>query len=66
LNALNVLAGTASQTLAGIIFPPGVYVGMVGSWVVMGVFAIWLLVAFLRNLGQLSEPRPLTIKRKYA
>lgn len=50
LNGLNVLSGTASQTLAGIIFPPGVYVGMIGSWVVMGGFAAWLLAAFFRNL----------------
>jgi hypothetical protein len=50
LNGLNVLAATASQTMAGIIFPPGVYVGMVGSWVVMGAFSVWLLAAFFRNL----------------
>lgn len=58
LNGLNVLAATASQTLAGIIFPPGVYVGMVGSWVVMGVFALWLAIAFFRSLAQAPAPRP--------
>lgn len=58
LNGMNVLAATASQTQAGITFPPGVYVGMVGSWVVMGVFAVWLLVAFFRNLAELPEPQP--------
>ena len=52
LNGLNVLAATASQTLAGIIFPPGVYIGMVGSWVVMGAFAVWLLAAFFRNVAE--------------
>jgi hypothetical protein len=57
LNGLNVLAGTASQTIAGIIFPPGVYVGMIGSWVVMGAFAVWLAAAFFRNLEEAPEPR---------
>ncbi len=55
LNGLNVLAGTASQTMAGIIFPVGVYVGMVGSWVVMGAFAVWLGVAFFRNIKEESS-----------
>lgn len=50
LNGLNVLAATASQTLAGIIFPPGVYVGLIGSWVVMGVFAVWLTIRFFRAI----------------
>lgn len=45
-----VLAQTASQALAGLIFPPGVYIGMVGSWVVMGAFAIGLLRAYFRSL----------------
>lgn len=52
LNGLNVLSATALQTLAGIIFPPGVYVGMVGSWVVMGACAVWLVVAFFKNLNE--------------
>lgn len=62
LNGFNVLAATASQTLAGVIFPPAVYVGMVGSWIVMGAFAIWLTIAFFRNLqeepAQVKAPRP--------
>jgi hypothetical protein len=63
LNGLNVLSGTASQTLAGIIFPPGVYIGMIGSWVVMGGFAAWLLVTFFRCLADTpphstAETRP--------
>ena len=60
LNGANVLAGTAFQTLAGIIFPPGVYIGMIGSWVIMGAFAIWLAAAFFRNLadGPAAKPAP--------
>ena len=57
LNGLNVLAATASQTLAGIIFPPGVYVGMIGSWVVMGAFAVWLALAFFHSLADTPGQR---------
>jgi len=57
LNGLNVLAATVSQTIAGVVFPPGVYVGMVGSWVVMGAFAVWMLVAFFRNLAEAPAVR---------
>jgi hypothetical protein len=58
LNGINVLAGTASQTLAGITFPIGVYIGMIGSWVVMGAFAVWLLITFFRNLEQAPRQQP--------
>ena len=45
-----VLAQTVSQTLAGLIFPIGVYIGMVGSWIALGACAVGLTVAFFRNL----------------
>ncbi len=51
-NGINIIAATISQTLAGIIFPIGVYIGMVGSWVIMGAFAIGLTVLFFRNLSE--------------
>lgn len=47
-----VIAQTISQTLAGFVFPIGVYVGMIGSWVVMGAFAIGLTVKFFRNVSE--------------
>jgi hypothetical protein len=47
-----VIAQTVSQTLAGLIFAIGVYIGMVGSWIVLGAFAIGLTVAFFRNLSE--------------
>jgi hypothetical protein len=47
-----VLAQTAAQYLAGIIFPIPVYIGMVGSWIVMGAFAIWLSVRFLNSIAE--------------
>jgi hypothetical protein len=46
-----VIVQTISQALAGITFPVAVYVGMVGSWIVMGAFAVGLTVAYFRNLS---------------
>jgi NADH:ubiquinone oxidoreductase subunit K len=50
-----VIAQTISQTLAGFVFPIGVYIGMIGSWVVMGAFAIGLAVQFFRNLSETTQ-----------
>ena len=33
------------------------YVGMVGSWVIMGVLAVWLLLAFFRSLDEAPAPQ---------
>jgi hypothetical protein len=54
-NGITVIGATISQTMAGIIFPIGVYVGMVGSWVVMGAFAIWLSIRFFRNISETAR-----------
>jgi len=51
LAGVDVLAQTVSQTLAGLIFPIGVYIGMVGSWIALGAFAVGLTVVFFRNLS---------------
>ena len=45
-----VIAQTISQTLEGMVFPIGVYIGMIGSWVVMGAFAIGFSVSYFRNM----------------
>jgi len=50
-----VIAQTVSQTLAGFVFPIGVYIGMIGSWIVMGAFAIGLAVQFFRNLSETTQ-----------
>jgi len=50
-----VIGQTVSQTLAGITFPIGVYVGMVGSWVIMGMFAIGFTISFFHNLSKTSR-----------
>ncbi len=61
-----VIAQTISQTLAGITFPIGVYIGMVGSWVVMGAFAVWLTAAFFRNLSDTAGSRGMNAQAEYA
>lgn len=52
---VTVIAQTISQTLAGFIFPIGVYIGMIGSWVVMGAFAVGLAISFFRNISNTSS-----------
>ncbi len=47
-----VIGQTISQTLEGITFPMGVYIGMIGSWLVMGAFAIGLTISFFRSLNK--------------
>jgi hypothetical protein len=47
-----VIGQTISQTLAGFVFPIGVYIGMIGLWVVMGAFAIGLTIKFFRNISE--------------
>ncbi len=56
LVGLVVIGQTISQALVGIVFPIGVYIGMVGSWVVMGAFAISLTIAYFRNLAVATAP----------
>lgn len=45
-----VTAQSISQALAGLVFPVPVYIGMIGSWVVMGGFALALTRSFFRSL----------------
>jgi hypothetical protein len=46
-----VIGQTISQTLAGLVFPIGVYIGMIGSWIVMGAFAVGLTRSYFRHLA---------------
>lgn len=55
LVGVTVIAQTISQGMAGIVFPIGVYIGMVGSWVVMGGFAVVLLLSFFRSIRETSQ-----------
>jgi hypothetical protein len=49
---VTVIAQTISQAMVGITFPIGVYIGMIGSWVVMGAFAVGLAIAYFRNISE--------------
>jgi hypothetical protein len=46
-----VIGQTAAQTLVGLVFPLQIYIGMIGTWMVMGAFAIGLTVSFFRNIA---------------
>lgn len=57
-----VVAQTISQSLAGIVFPIQVYIGMVGSWVMMGAFAVGLTIKFFRNIQDSRLPHKTILK----
>jgi hypothetical protein len=46
---ITVISQTISQAMAGITFPVGVYIGMIGSWVVMGSFAVIFITKFFKH-----------------
>jgi len=46
-----VIAQTIFQATAGITFSIGVYISMIGSWVVMGAFAVGLAIRFFSNVS---------------
>jgi hypothetical protein len=52
-----VIGQTVMQIRAGVQFTPGVLIGMVGSWVVMGAAAVWLTVAVFRSAAGMGERR---------
>jgi hypothetical protein len=53
-----VLTQTIFQLQAGITLPLGVFIGKAGSFAVLSLFAVWMLVRFYRNLAgaRLSPP----------
>jgi hypothetical protein len=51
LIGVTVISQTTAQTLAGFVFPIGVYIGMIGSWIVMGAFAVVLTIQYFRNIS---------------
>jgi hypothetical protein len=50
VTGLAVIGQTVAQINAGIVFGPGPLIGMVGSWVILALFAIWFAARFLRSL----------------
>lgn len=59
LIGLVVVAQTTMQIREGITFDPGVFVGMIGSWVALSAFALWFTAALLRNIVDRSPVRPM-------
>jgi hypothetical protein len=51
-----VIGQTVMQLNIGVELSPGQIVGVVGSWIVMGGIAVWLSIAFLRNLSNSATP----------
>lgn len=50
-----VISQTVFQTMAGITFSMGIYIGMIGSWIVMGTWAVWLAVVLLRHVADKAD-----------
>lgn len=47
---IGVIAATIVQSSVGIVFGTGQFIGLIGSWVVLGAFAIGFVVVLLRSL----------------
>ncbi|MBN1874624.1 MAG: hypothetical protein JXA33_10375 [Anaerolineae bacterium] len=46
-----VIGQTISQSIAGLVFPISVYIGMISSWIVMGAFALGLTISYFHHLS---------------
>jgi hypothetical protein len=49
-----IVVQTMSQVRAGVSFTPGEMVGPIGGFAVLGLLAIWFIVAILRNISELA------------
>ena len=49
-----IVAQTVSQVRAGVSFTPGEMVGPIAGFAVLGLLAIWIIVAILRNISELA------------
>jgi hypothetical protein len=47
---VSVVATTLAQAAVGIVFSPGQYIGLIGSWIILGALAIAFLVVLLRAM----------------
>jgi len=50
-----VIMQTVVQLSAGILFSPGELIGKVGSWIILGLVALGLTVAFMRSISDTDE-----------
>jgi hypothetical protein len=57
LVGLMVIGQTIMQVRTGVIFTPGILVGMVGSWVVMGAAAVGLTAIVFRSVAAAGDRR---------
>jgi hypothetical protein len=55
MTGLAVIGQTVAQINTGIVFGPGTLIGMVGSWVILAVFAIWFAARLFRNLSNVAK-----------
>jgi hypothetical protein len=51
-----VIGQTVMQLNLGLQFSTGQLIGKVGTWIIMGGIAVWLTIAFLRNLSDSGIP----------
>ena len=49
-----IVAQSVSQVQAGVSFTPGEMVGPIAGFAVLGLLAIWIIVAILRNISELA------------
>ena len=52
-----IVAQTVSQVRAGVSFTPGEMVGPIAGFLVLGLLAIWMIVALLRNISEPATSR---------
>lgn len=66
LIGLVVVAQTVVQLQVGITYATGVLIGMVGSWVILGLIALWLVVTILRHISPAAAYPSATIRAAHA
>jgi hypothetical protein len=55
---VGVVTQTLAQTRLGIAYNTGQLIGLIGSWFILGLFAIGFCVSLLRNLSESPTPMP--------
>jgi hypothetical protein len=58
-----VIGQTIMQLNLGLQFSPGQMIGKIASWIILGGIAIWMSIAFLRNLSEEATPQPSALLR---
>jgi hypothetical protein len=66
LIGLVVVAQTIVQIQVGITFSTGVLIGMIGSWIVLGLIALWLALTILRHISSTAPELATAVRRAHA